>query len=264
MESLNTRSMIDRKADGTRNPFVPVILKCFGLANSTPHQKLWVTIFHPSRFTPSKMATPSPGHCRVPHCGKGLTQVPHLLLCSRCNIAEYCSPKCQSEDWPLHRLSCVAAPIPPPPPLIIAPSYQTQSYYGYGNTAVSLPAPMTALPSYSQSTFITPPPPSQLSTSNLSLSPTSSSDSKPKSTTKERSHSPSRHGRRRRRSRSRSSSNSPPHHRRRSSRGSPRSSSSRNSTSSSTPLRPSIPPEDDVRTADGIPTKVTAQWLLGY
>lgn len=39
-------------------------------------------------------------------CELCLCESPHLLRCSRCKFAKYCSKRCQTEAWPEHKLEC--------------------------------------------------------------------------------------------------------------------------------------------------------------
>jgi hypothetical protein len=46
--------------------------------------------------------------CSFTKCSTPLEDRPkeYPLLCSRCYLANYCSPKCQKNDWKLHKLMC--------------------------------------------------------------------------------------------------------------------------------------------------------------
>lgn len=47
------------------------------------------------------------------HCRKGANDLPvgtHLMACSKCKVANYCSSDCQKDNWKLHKIMCTGVP----------------------------------------------------------------------------------------------------------------------------------------------------------
>lgn len=53
-----------------------------------------------------KMKSSGKAKCVV--CGKSAKAGDKLKKCARCASVPYCSVGCQRDDWPRHKLSCVA------------------------------------------------------------------------------------------------------------------------------------------------------------
>jgi len=70
-----------------------------------PHPHIG-SYFHEVRTLPNYFAVDIRASCYV--CSKAL----RLYKCSQCRSTKYCSARCQSHDWPRHKLSCHALKMP--------------------------------------------------------------------------------------------------------------------------------------------------------